>query len=274
MPSTISPDWARSGGRSHAGLALAKADGTIDPAPSRRRGSPALTNSPKLPISVGRAAIRGCAGSDCRRSGLATHGRSPLVRAKEQVTRLHRIDGSRRQDVTLRLHDRPVADLAGNAIDRDPRTAPLSSSRRGDQGRRSCRDQGRHDSVQRFHADDRDRVVASRGDYLRSIPTPESAQGTAAWTQAYVNARKARENYLAIYSTSPVPCSRRWRKHTTSSRLPSPIPSGNTRPSRLPSRTSPIKAKAANDAFENARAEERKAKATAAADKQLNGIYA
>jgi hypothetical protein len=105
-------------------------------------------------------------------------------------------------------------------------------------------------------------------DYLRSIPDPGNPpQGTAAWTQAYVNARKARENYLAIYSTSPTSVFKAMAEahHQLTLAVADPKRQYEALASAIEDFAD--KAKAANDAFENARAEERKAKATAAADK-------
>jgi hypothetical protein len=103
--------------------------------------------------------------------------------------------------------------------------------------------------------------------YLRSMPDRGNPpQGTAAWTQAYVNARRAREDYLAIYATSPTSVFEAMAEahHQLTLALADPKRQYEAVASAIEDFAG--KAKAAVDAFEKARAEERKAKAAAAAE--------
>ena len=103
--------------------------------------------------------------------------------------------------------------------------------------------------------------------YLRSMPDPGNPpQGTVAWTQAYVNARKARENYLALYSTSPTSVFKAMAEahHQLTLALADPKRQYEAVASAIEDFAD--KSRAAVDAFEKARAEERKAKAAAAAE--------
>ena len=246
-------------------LGVMKADGTIDPAPFDD-AEVLLTNSPKLlPALKAYAAALVAIADAADRDAL----QESVGKAKEQVTRLGtRIDGLDGKTSPYVSTIGPVADLVGTVL-----IATL--------------EQRRYQALAEV-TKGADPVVTKAAmilsnvsmpmtaielqqagrDYLRSIPDRGNPpRGDAAWTQAYVNARKARENYLALYATSPTSVFKAMAEahHQLTLAVADPKRQYEALASAIEDFAD--KAKAANDAFENARAEERKAKATAAADK-------
>jgi hypothetical protein len=245
-------------------LGVVNPNGSIDPAPFDD-AEVLLTNSPKLiPALKGYAAELVAIADAADRDAL----QESVGKAKDQLVKLGtRIDGLDGKTSPFVSTIGPVADLVGAALiatleqrrykalvevtkGADPvvtKAAMILSNVSMTMSAIELQEAGR--------------------DYLLSMPDPGNPpQGKAAWTQAYVNARKARENYLSIYSTSPTSVFKAMAEahHQLTLALADPKRQYEAVASAIEDFAD--KAGAAVDAFEKARAEERKAKAAAAAD--------
>jgi hypothetical protein len=245
-------------------LGVMKPNGGIDPAPFDD-AEVLLTNSPKLiPALRGYAAELVAIADAADRDAL----QASVGKAKDQLVKLGtRVDGLDGKASPFVSTIGPVADLVGAALiatleqrrykalvevtkGADPvvtRAAMILSNVSMPMTAIELQEAGRA--------------------YLGSIPDPGNPpQGAAAWTQAYVNARKARDNYLTIYSTSPTTVFKAMAEahHQLTLALADPKRQYEAVASAVEDFAD--KASAAVDAFEKARAEERKAKAAATAD--------
>lgn len=243
-------------------LGVVRADGSIDPAPFDD-AEVLLTNAPKLI-----PALRGYAGDLVAIADAADRDalQESVGKAKEQVVKLGtRIDGLDGKTSPYLSTIGPVADLVGAVL-----IATL--------------EQRRYKALVEV-TKGADPVVTKAAMILSNVSMPMTAielqeagrayigsmpdrgkppQGTAAWTQAYVNARKARENYLSIYATSPTSVFKAMAEahHQLTLALEDPKRQYEAVTSAVEDFAD--KARAAADAFEKARAAERKAKAAAA----------
>ena len=245
-------------------LGVMTPDGSIDPAPFDD-AEVLLTNAPKLipalkGYAAGLVAIADAADRDALQESVG--------RAKEQLVKLGtRVDGLDGKTSPYISTIGPVADLVGAVLvatlEQRRYKALVEVTRGADPVVTKAAMILSNISMPMTAIE----LQEAGRTYLGSMPSPGNPpQGTAAWTQAYVNARKARENYLAIYATSPTSAFKAMADahHQLTLALADPKRQYEAVASAIEDFAD--KARAAADAVEKARAEERKAKAAAAGD--------
>lgn len=100
--------------------------------------------------------------------------------------------------------------------------------------------------------------------YLKELPDPGQPPRDEAWVPAYARARSARDRYLAIFETSPTPVFKAMADAHHELTLAFSDPKQQYESLKAAIEDFSVKAKAAYDAFEKARAEDQKAKDEAA----------